>query len=91
MNRLRQPGAVLPTTLRPNRGTGGTTRPVAYQQGFASALLAATAQPTLLPQRTGWPAILSGLKSVLETGKPLLIEMQPPNEMLAALQRLKGK
>jgi hypothetical protein len=40
--------------------------------------------------RAGWPAILSSLKSVLETGKPLSIEMQPPKEMLAALQRLKG-
>ena len=40
--------------------------------------------------RAGWPAILSSLKSVLETGKPLLIEMQPPKEMLAALQRLSG-
>jgi uncharacterized protein YndB with AHSA1/START domain len=39
--------------------------------------------------RAGWPAILSSLKSVLETGKPLSIEMQPPKEMLAALQRLK--
>ena len=38
--------------------------------------------------RAGWPAILSSLKSVLETGKPLLIEMQPPKEMLAVLQRL---
>jgi hypothetical protein len=38
--------------------------------------------------RAGWPAILSSLKSVLETGKPLSIEMQPPKEMLAALQRL---
>ena len=40
--------------------------------------------------RAGWPAILSSLKSVLETGKPLAIEMQPPKEMLAALERLKG-
>ena len=39
--------------------------------------------------RAGWPAILSSLKSVLETGKPLAIEMQPPKEMLAALQRLR--
>ena len=38
--------------------------------------------------RAGWPAILSSLKSVLETGKPLAIEMQPPAEMLVALQRL---
>jgi uncharacterized protein YndB with AHSA1/START domain len=40
--------------------------------------------------RAGWPAILSSLKSMLETGKSLSIEMQPPKEMLAALQRLKG-
>jgi len=41
--------------------------------------------------RAGWPAILSSLKSVLETGKPLLIRMEPPKEMIAALQRLKKK
>jgi uncharacterized protein YndB with AHSA1/START domain len=234
INTLRKPGAVLPTTLRPNRGTGGTTRPVADQQGSASALLrhgsasaasathrrllrcpltmrgvADMAGPTFEPKtvyviyiaaspekawaaltrpeftqqyffgrtieiapkeggsfilrmpdgkvdvkgrvvewnpprrlsvtwavdwiaemrglpeclvtydidpagqsvkltmteahqwdvpedllsggRAGWPAILSSLKSVLETGKPLSIEMQPPKEMLAALHRLKGK
>ncbi len=39
--------------------------------------------------RAGWPAILSSLKSVLETGKPLVIEMQPPKEMLEALKNLK--
>jgi uncharacterized protein YndB with AHSA1/START domain len=38
--------------------------------------------------RAGWPAILSSLKSVLETGKALRIELQPPKEMMAALQRL---
>jgi uncharacterized protein YndB with AHSA1/START domain len=41
--------------------------------------------------RAGWPAILSSLKSVLETGKPLSIRMEPPKEMMAALQRLKKK
>jgi uncharacterized protein YndB with AHSA1/START domain len=40
--------------------------------------------------RAGWPAILSSLKSVLETGKPLSIRMAPPKEMMAALQALKG-
>jgi uncharacterized protein YndB with AHSA1/START domain len=35
--------------------------------------------------RSGWPAILSGLKSVLETGKPLLVQMAPPQRMLDAL------
>src|SRR5262245_40381101 len=35
--------------------------------------------------RAGWPAILSSLKSVLETGRPLSIKMEPPKEMIAAL------
>jgi hypothetical protein len=30
--------------------------------------------------RQGWPAILSGLKSRLETGEPLVIKMQPPEK-----------
>jgi uncharacterized protein YndB with AHSA1/START domain len=41
--------------------------------------------------RDGWPAILSSLKSLLETGKPLSIRMEPPKEMMAALERLKQK
>ena len=39
--------------------------------------------------RAGWPAILSSLKSVLETGRPLSIEMAPPQEMLEALKARK--
>jgi uncharacterized protein YndB with AHSA1/START domain len=38
--------------------------------------------------RQGWPAILSSLKSVLETGHPLVIKMAPPERMLAALKEL---
>jgi len=38
--------------------------------------------------RQGWPAILSSLKSLLETGKPLAIKMAPPQRMLEALQRM---
>jgi uncharacterized protein YndB with AHSA1/START domain len=38
--------------------------------------------------RTGWPAILSSLKSVLETGKPLAVKMEPPLKMLEALKKL---
>jgi hypothetical protein len=30
--------------------------------------------------RSGWPAILSSLKSVLETGKPLVGKLEPPKE-----------
>jgi uncharacterized protein YndB with AHSA1/START domain len=38
--------------------------------------------------RTGWPAILSSLKSLLETGNALAIQMQPPARMLAALKEM---
>ena len=38
--------------------------------------------------RTGWPAILSSMKSLLETGNALTIKMQPPERMLAALKEL---
>jgi uncharacterized protein YndB with AHSA1/START domain len=38
--------------------------------------------------RQGWPAILSGLKSVLETGQALVIKMEPPKRMLAALKEM---
>jgi uncharacterized protein YndB with AHSA1/START domain len=38
--------------------------------------------------RQGWPAILSSLKSLLETGDALAIKMAPPQRMLDALNRL---
>ena len=38
--------------------------------------------------RSGWPAILSSLKSVLETGKPLAAQMAPPQRMLDALKAM---
>jgi hypothetical protein len=38
--------------------------------------------------RQGWPAILSSLKSVLETGQPLAIQMAPPQRMLEALKEM---
>ena len=38
--------------------------------------------------RQGWPAILSSLKSLLETGQVLTIKMAPPQQMLAALRRM---
>jgi uncharacterized protein YndB with AHSA1/START domain len=38
--------------------------------------------------RQGWPAILCSLKSLLETGEPLVIKMQPPQRMLAALKEM---
>jgi uncharacterized protein YndB with AHSA1/START domain len=38
--------------------------------------------------RAGWPAILSGLKSLLETGKAPQIKVTPPVAMLAALKAM---
>jgi uncharacterized protein YndB with AHSA1/START domain len=38
--------------------------------------------------RQGWPAILSSLKSLLETGSALTIRMAPPQKMLAALKKM---
>jgi hypothetical protein len=38
--------------------------------------------------RQGWPAILSSLKSLLETGEALVIRMGPPQRMLAALEKM---
>jgi uncharacterized protein YndB with AHSA1/START domain len=38
--------------------------------------------------RQGWPAILSSLKSLMETGEALAIKMEPPPQMLAALKKL---
>jgi uncharacterized protein YndB with AHSA1/START domain len=38
--------------------------------------------------RTGWPAILSSLKSLLETGEALAIKMEPPQQLLSALREM---
>jgi uncharacterized protein YndB with AHSA1/START domain len=38
--------------------------------------------------RQGWPVILWSLKSLLETGKPLVVKLEPPKEMLEAVTRL---
>ena len=38
--------------------------------------------------RQGWPAILSSLKSLLETGEALVIKLEPPPRMLEALKQL---
>jgi len=38
--------------------------------------------------RSGWPVVLSALKSLLETGKVPAIHMEPPQEMIEAIRRL---
>jgi hypothetical protein len=37
--------------------------------------------------RMGWPLIMSSLKSLLETGKPIVVKVPPPKEMLEAVRR----
>lgn len=37
--------------------------------------------------QSGWPAILSNLKSVLETGNPMTIQMAPPPGFIEAVQK----
>jgi uncharacterized protein YndB with AHSA1/START domain len=38
--------------------------------------------------RQGWPAIMSSLKSLLETGEALVVKMAPPQRMLDALKEM---
>jgi uncharacterized protein YndB with AHSA1/START domain len=38
--------------------------------------------------RMGWPLILSSLKSLLETGKPIVAKIEPPKEMMEAVNRV---
>jgi len=38
--------------------------------------------------RAGWPAVLSGLKSLLETGNAPAIALEPPRDMIKAIRRL---
>lgn len=37
--------------------------------------------------QSGWPAILSNLKSVLETGKSMTLQMTPPDGFMEAVQK----
>lgn len=37
--------------------------------------------------KSGWPAILSGLKSLVETGKALAITMTPPDGFMEAVEK----
>ena len=37
--------------------------------------------------RSGWPAILSNLKSVLETGKPMTLQLGPPADLIEAVRK----
>ena len=43
--------------------------------------------PILAGGRSGWPAILSNLKSVLETGTPMALQMAPPAGLMEAVAK----
>jgi uncharacterized protein YndB with AHSA1/START domain len=64
------------------------------QSGAAVKLTLTQSQDRVLSEdilsggRSGWPAILSSLKSVLETGKPLTVQMAPAQRMLDALREI---
>jgi len=75
------PDCLVTYDIAPAGGCVRLTMTEAHQWAIPDAILSGG--------RAGWPAILSSLKSVLETGKPLSVQMEQPTEMLAALQALK--
>jgi uncharacterized protein YndB with AHSA1/START domain len=78
------PPCLVSYDIEPAGDSVKVTLTEAYSWDVPDALLAGG--------RSGWPAILSSLKSVLETGKPLAIKMAPPKEMMEAVKRaLAGK
>jgi uncharacterized protein YndB with AHSA1/START domain len=74
-------GATLVTyEIEPSGGAVRLTMTEAHEKPLSDDILSGG--------RQGWPAILSGLKSLLETGKAPAIRMQPPQRMLDALKAL---
>ena len=75
------PDCLVTYDIEPAGGCVRLTMTEAHQWDIPDAILSGG--------RAGWPAILSSLKSVLETGKPLSVKMEQPVEMLKALEALK--
>ena len=77
---MRQlPPCLVSYDIEPAGETVKLTLTEAYSWDVPEALLSGG--------RSGWPAILSSLKSVLETEKPLAIRMEPPKDMIEALRQ----
>jgi uncharacterized protein YndB with AHSA1/START domain len=72
------PPCLIGYDIEPSGESVKLTLTESYQWDVPEAMLAGG--------RAGWPAILSSLKSVLETGKPLVLKLEPPKEMMAAVQ-----
>jgi len=74
------PESLVTYDIEPMGGSVKLTMTEAHQWDVPNAILAGG--------RQGWPLILSGLKSVLETGKPIVVtvKMGPPKEMMEAVK-----
>jgi len=75
------PECLVSYEIEPAGGAVRLTMTEAHQWDVPEALLEGG--------RSGWPAILSSLKSLLETGKPLSMKLEPPAGMIEALKALK--
>ena len=73
------PECLVTYEIEPAGGAVKLTMTEAHSWAIPDAILAGG--------RSGWPAILSSLKSVLETGKPLEIKMAPPEGMVEAVRQ----
>ena len=73
------PECLVTYEIEPAGGAVKLTLTEAHSWAIPDAILAGG--------RSGWPAILSSLKSVLETGKPLEIKMAPPEGMMEAVKQ----
>ena len=79
------PESLVTYEIEPMDGSVKLTMTEAHQWDIPNAILAGG--------RQGWPFILSSLKSVLETGKPIEVgvKMGPPPEMMAAVKEAVAK
>jgi uncharacterized protein YndB with AHSA1/START domain len=73
------PECLVAYEIEPAGGAVKLTTTEAHSWAIPDAILAGG--------RAGWPAILSSLKSVLETGKPLELKMAPPTELMEAVKQ----
>jgi uncharacterized protein YndB with AHSA1/START domain len=74
------PECLVTFDIEPMGGSVKLTMTEAHQWDIPDAILAGG--------RQGWPFILSSLKSMLETGKPIVMsaKMGPPKEMIEAVR-----
>jgi uncharacterized protein YndB with AHSA1/START domain/DNA-binding transcriptional ArsR family regulator len=69
-----EPRAQVAFTIEP---VGDTVRLTVLHDGFAPGSKMLQAVSGQLPPSLGWPVVLASLKSILETGEPLAVEVAP--------------